>query len=74
MEIRGGVTRRDDDERTTNKQWKIELLSLWAVGRLSFAIIEIRKNTETKSGKILRIQKNTPAESGKILWEIRKNT
>ena len=33
VEIIGGVTRRDDDERTTNIQWKIELLSLWAVGR-----------------------------------------
>ena len=33
VKIRGGVTRRDDDER----QWKIGLLSLWAVGRLSFA-------------------------------------
>ena len=33
VEIRGGVTRRDDE-----RQWKIGLLSLWAVGRLSFAI------------------------------------
>ena len=38
VKIRGGVTRRDDDERTNDKQWKIGLLSLWAVGRLSFAI------------------------------------
>ena len=35
VEIRGGVTRRDDDDK---RQWKIALLSLWAVGRPSFAI------------------------------------
>ena len=29
---------RTNNERTTNEQGKIELLSLWAVGRLSFAI------------------------------------
>ena len=37
MEKRGGVTRQDDKQRT-NEQGKIGLLSLWAVGRLSFAI------------------------------------
>ena len=37
MEIRGGVTRRDEQRTTNNKQGKIGLLSFWAVGRLSFA-------------------------------------
>ena len=40
VEIRGGVTRRDEQRRRTNKQGKIGLLSLWAVGRLSFAIVK----------------------------------
>ena len=34
---------------TTNKQWKIELLSLWAVGRLSFANIQIHKYRYTNT-------------------------
>ena len=44
VEIRGGVTRRDDERTNERQQWKIGLLSLWAVGRLSFAI-----NTKSKS-------------------------
>ena len=35
---------------TNNEQWKIELLSLWAVGRLSFAInmLVVKKWSGTK--------------------------
>ena len=51
MEIRGGVTRRDE-RRTTNKQWKIELLSLWAVGRLSFANIAVHLDIARLGGGV----------------------
>ena len=36
--MRFHLTRRDDKRQTANKQGKIGLLSLWAVGRPSFAI------------------------------------
>ena len=34
-----GRTNKRTNEQTNKQQWKIELLSLWAVGRLSFAIL-----------------------------------
>ena len=55
--MRFHLTRRDDKRQTTNKQGKIVLLSLWAVGRLSFAI---RKNTFQNQDPIVKITFRCP--------------
>ena len=41
------------DKRTNEQQWKIELLSLWAVGRLSFANCVIQMNINDDTLKIV---------------------